>query len=155
MLPPWQNESVIELSQTLCQSFQQILDRDLDNFPADPAALAQALYHAPYAVLAHDGGGDPKFTYANLTAQSLWETPWHDFIGMPSRYSAEPDLREVRSQMLERVRRDGYIDDYSGIRISKSGKRFELGSTIVWNLLNHNGEKCGQAATFNQWSHLK
>lgn len=155
-MQPWQNESILHLSQIIIQSFCERLSYPLNNLPntATKHQLAQALYEAPYVVLAHDGATDPCFTYANLTAQRLWGLEWDEFIGMPSRYSAEPDLREVRATMLERVQRDGYIDDYSGIRISKTGQRFELGETIVWNLQDPDGGYCGQAATFNEWTPL-
>ncbi|MCO4756780.1 MAG: MEKHLA domain-containing protein [Oceanospirillaceae bacterium] len=155
-MQPWQNESIIQLSQIIIQSFHERLGNPLSNLPdsATQQQLAQALYEAPYVVLAHDGAADPCFTYANLAAQRLWELEWDEFIGMPSRYSAEPDLREVRAAMLERVQRDGYIDDYRGIRISKTGRRFELGKTIVWNLQVPTGDYCGQAATFSEWTPL-
>lgn len=155
MHQPWQDESIIALSQRLQQSFAQLLGHPLDTtLPTDPLALAEALYHAPYVVLAHNGQSDPQFIYANLTAQKLWELPWDEFIGMPSRLSAEADLREVRARMLKEVEEQGYIDNYSGVRISKSGKRFELGPTTVWNLLDESGTKCGQAATFSSWTPL-
>lgn len=155
-MQPWQNESIIHLSQIIIQSFRERLGRPLNNLPeqATGQQLAQALYEAPFVILAHDGATDPCFTYANLTAQQLWELEWDEFIGMPSRYSAEPDLREVRAAMLERVQRDGYIDDYRGIRISKTGQRFELGKTVVWNLQDTEGAACGQAATFSEWTTL-
>ena len=153
-MQPWQTKSIIQLSNTIIRSFQARLQYPLAGLSehASEQELAQALYEAPYVVLAHDGGSDPRFTYANLTAQRLWELEWEEFIGMPSRYSAEPDLREVRAAMLERVQRDGYIDDYQGIRISKTGKRFELGKTVVWNLSDADGHYCGQAATFSDWT---
>lgn len=153
-MQPWQTGSIIQLSNTIIRSFQERLQYPLAGLPeqAPAAELAQALYEAPYVVLAHDGESDPRFTYANRSAQRLWEMEWNEFIGMPSRYSAEPDLREVRATMLERVQRDGYIDDYQGIRISKTGKRFELGKTVVWNLCDPEGDYCGQAATFSDWT---
>jgi len=154
-MQPWQTPDIIHLSQIIVQSFDDRLGFPLSpEFPEHtPEQLAQALYEAPFVVLAHDGGQDPRFTYANQTAQRLWEMPWDTFIGMPSRLSAEPDLREVRATMLARVQRDGYIDDYQGIRISSTGQRFELGKTIVWNL-QENDTFCGQAATFSAWQML-
>ena len=155
-MQPWQNESIIHLSQIIVESFQDRLGNSLNNLPhpATDSQPAKARHEAPYVVLAHDGAADPCFTYANLTAQRLWELEWDEFIGMPSRYSAEPDLREVRAAMLERVQQDGYIDDYRGIRISKTGQRFELGKTVVWNLQDTEGAACGQAATFSEWTTL-
>ena len=56
--------------------------------------------------------------------------------------------------MLERVSRDGFIDDYAGVRISASGKRFRIERAVVWNLVDPAGGHHGQAATFSHWQPL-
>ncbi len=57
--------------------------------------LGDALYRAPFVVLAHDrfqeGVTDPVFTYANHAALELWDATWEQLIGMPSRKSAADD----------------------------------------------------------------
>lgn len=116
--------------------------------------LAWRLYHAPFVVLAHDGAADPVFFYANLTAQGLFELSWGDFVRLPSRYSAEPLAREERQRLLERVARQGYIDDYAGVRVSAGGKRFRVANARVWNLLDDDGKTVGQAAAFGDWVSL-
>jgi hypothetical protein len=55
---------------------------------------------------------------------------------------------------LERVTRDGYIADYSGVRIASSGRRFRIHQATVWNLLTPSGAACGQAALFDSWTFL-
>lgn len=67
---------------------------------------------------------------------------------MPSRLSAEAPLREERQALLERVSRDGFIDDYAGIRISARGTRFRIENAVVWNLIDAAGVRHGQAAMF-------
>lgn len=119
-----------------------------------PQEAARALYHAAFVVLSHDTAADPRFTYANLTAQRLFELPWAEIVGLPSRYSAEPMLREERERLLERVAEHGFIDDYSGIRIAKSGLRFSIGAATVWNLFDEQGNPTGQAASFGDWQYL-
>ena len=57
--------------------------------------------------------------------------------------------RSEREILLATVARQGFIDDYRGIRISKNGRRFLIDQATVWNLLDENGAKCGQAATFS------
>ena len=49
---------------------------------------------------------------------------------------------------LDRVNAQGFIDDYAGIRISAKGRRFRIGNAIVWNLIDADGVRRGQAATF-------
>ncbi|TCS69015.1 MEKHLA domain-containing protein [Sulfuritortus calidifontis] len=128
--------------------------RDLIDPGLPPQEAARALYHAPFVVLAHDTAADPRFSYANLSAQRLFEMPWAEIVGLPSRYSAEPMLRAERERLLERVRDHGFIDDYSGIRIARSGLRFSIGAATVWNLFDEQGNPAGQAASFGDWQYL-
>lgn len=113
--------------------------------------LAQRLYAAPFVLLAHDAQADPVFIYANLCAQDLFEFSWQEFTSLPSRFSAEVMNREERAQLLEKVHKQGYIENYSGIRVSKTGKRFKIQQAIVWDIRNEEGEKLGQAAMFKHW----
>jgi hypothetical protein len=115
---------------------------------------AETLYHAPFVVLAHDSAADPCFTYANLTAQRLFEMAWNEIVGLPSRYSAEAPARAERERLLERVARFGFIDDYQGVRVARSGKRFLIHQATVWNLIDAAGAKVGQAAAFADWRPL-
>jgi predicted DNA-binding protein (UPF0251 family) len=56
--------------------------------------------------------------------------------------------------LLAAVAQRGFIDDYSGVRISKSGRRFHIARATVWNLLTEDGRPCGQAAMFDRWEFL-
>ncbi len=112
------------------------------------SADAKALYHAPFPVLSHSLADDPILTYGNLAAQTLWETDWGTLTKMPSRLTAEPDERTARAAMLASIDRNGFIDDYHGIRVSSTGRRFRITNAIIWTLLDDRGHKCGQAATF-------
>ena len=114
-------------------------------------ASARRLYSAALVVLAHDDQPDPRFTYANLAAQRLFERTWDEMIGLPSRLSAEAPVREERERLLARVARHGFIDDYSGVRVSKSGRRFRILRATVWNVGDASGRRIGQAASFSDW----
>lgn len=133
----------------LLDCFRKRTGREL--LPPSTDDLARALYFAPFVILSHDAAPDPVFTYANLTAQKLFEMTWSEIVGLPSRYSAEPLARDARQRLLEQVARQGYIDDYCGVRISRTGKRFEVNDATVWNLSSPNGDIQGQAATFSKW----
>ena len=50
--------------------------------------------------------------------------------------------------------RDGYIDDYAGVRVSSRGRRFRITQATVWNLVDAAGVLHGQAATFDRWLRL-
>lgn len=148
--PQESNDFLDALARRLVESHWRLTGRALLAEGAG-GEVGRALYFAPFVVLAHDAADDPRFIYANLAAQALFELPWPEIVGMPSRLSAEPVAREERQRLLERVGRDGYIDDYSGVRVAKSGRRFMIRRATVWNLLDADGNKTGQAATFAEW----
>ncbi|MEU4539527.1 MEKHLA domain-containing protein [Streptosporangium sp. NPDC023825] len=119
---------------------------------AGPEITARWLYEdAPFGVLAHDAADDPRFTYANVTAQRCFEYGYGEFVGLPSRLSAESDRREDRRRLLDAVHRDGFATGYRGRRIAKSGRRFWIEDVTMWNLVDGNGVLMGQAATFRRW----
>ena len=68
------------------------------------------------------------------------------FARSAARLTAEPMHRDERAQLLGRTSRDGYADNYSGIRISATGRRFRIHQAIVWNLVDSEGRRVGQAA---------
>jgi hypothetical protein len=128
-----------------------LLDRRTNESDVD---IARRLYEAPFAVLAHDAAQDPRFVYGNLIAQRLFERDWDELIGVHSRLSAEAPLRQEREQLLARVASRGFSEDYSGIRIAKSGRRFRILQATVWNVFDELGARIGQAATFAAWQPL-
>lgn len=138
----------------LLDSLRRLTGRELIAAAATPAETARRLYLAPFVVLSHDTEADPRFTYANRCAQTLFDMPWSDIVGLPSRYSAEPLARVERQRLLDQVARQGYIDDYSGIRIARNGRRFSVDRAIVWNLVDADGQRLGQAASFDRWRDL-
>lgn len=71
-------------------------------------------------MLSHGTGADPTFTYGNRAALRIFEMSWRDLLSLPSRLSAEPMDRAARAQLLEQVSKQGCIEDYSGIRISRT-----------------------------------
>lgn len=120
----------------------------------DAATAARQLYYAPFALLSHNTEEDPIINYANVAAQKLFEMNWSEFVRLPSRLSAEAVLQDERNRLLQRVAEHGFIDDYSGVRISSSGKRFLINYATVWNLQDSDGCYCGQAAMFSNWQLL-
>ncbi|WP_158896528.1 MULTISPECIES: MEKHLA domain-containing protein [unclassified Pseudomonas] len=103
---------------------------------------------APYALLAHGTEGDPLFCYANGQALICFGYPRAEFIGMPSRFSASPKDRDERQRLMEAVGRQGYACGYEGWRVDKAGEAFRIHAGVVWNLLDVDGQRLGQAALF-------
>jgi hypothetical protein len=136
----------------MVMSYRGLTGRAMPLAPADD--LATALWLAPAAIVAHGTEPDPVFFYGNRLALELFEMDFAAFTRLPSRFSAEPLLRAERARLLGRVSRDGFIDDYSGIRIAASGRRFRIERATVWNLVDAAGRRHGQAAVFEHWTPL-
>src|SRR4029078_5722326 len=103
---------------------------------------------APFAVVAHNTDADPKFIYAHLCAQACFEYSWEEFIGLPSRLSAEAPERAERQALLDAVAKNGFMSGYCGIRVAKSGRRFLIEDGVIWKLIDEKGIRRGAAATF-------
>ncbi len=138
----------------LCANFLRCTGRPLLDFSGGPQQAVALLDSATFAVVSHGIEADPIFNYANRRALELFEMDWAEFTRLPSRLSAEPLNREERARLLERVARDGYVGDYSGVRISKKGRRFLIRDATVWNLIDAEGAPYGQAALITHWEML-
>ena len=150
----WKEPEWVWRTGCLLNSYRHWTGRELLDRDGSPLDQAERLYRAPFVVLAHGNEANPILNLGNRTALDLWEMDLETFLTTPSRQTAEPDHREARSDLLARVERDGFIDDYSGIRISATGRRFQIDRATVWNLIDEAGERVGQAATFSSWRFL-
>ena len=138
----------------LRHSLKHWTGRDLIEPAIEGERAAEWLFQAPFAVLSHSADPDPLFTYGNRAAMDLFELSWADLVQLPSRLSAEPVNQEMRARLLQEVSSKGFIDHYTGVRISRSGRQFLIEDAVVWNLLDPEGAYCGQAAMFSRWRWL-
>lgn len=145
-------QATIAHSQLLLDSFARLVGRELIDRAGSPHTQAEQLFRSAFVVVSHGTEADPVLNYGNAAALALWEMDWETFTRTPSRLTAEPVHRDERARLLARTRDQGFVDDYSGIRISRSGRRFRIERAIVWNLVDAAGAPCGQAATFEQWT---
>jgi hypothetical protein len=150
----WETDFVMARTACLSRSLKHWTGRELAPGVSDPVDLARKVFEAPCAVVSHGTEADPVLNYGNRAALALWEMSWAELTRTPSRLTAEAPNREERARLLEAVTRRGFIDDYSGVRISKSGRRFRITRATVWNLLTEDGKPCGQAAMFDRWEYL-
>ena len=153
-LPTADREFILLESERILSSYRRWLGRDLLPPQEDPLQRADALFLAPFVVAASNDEADPILVYGNRRALDLWELPWEEFTRTPARKTAEPMERAARESFLERVRKDGHVEDYAGIRVSNTGRRFRIRRATVWNLLDGKGRYCGQAAAFSRWEYL-
>jgi hypothetical protein len=151
---PWLDHGWVEHSQILLNSYRKWTGRDLIPRVGSPLEQAQALFEVPFVVVSHGIQADPILNYGNQTALNLWNIEIEALLKTPSRQTAEPVHRDERALLLERTARDGYVDDYQGIRIATDGRRFRINQALVWNLVDQSGNRVGQAATFSDWQFL-
>jgi hypothetical protein len=146
---PPSDQRLDERLRLIAASYRRLTGKALiDNASPDIAELRHAVWNAPRAIVAHGTEDDPIFFYGNRLALQLFEMSFDEFARLPSRLSAEPLAQEARVKLLEKVARQGYVDGYSGMRIARSGRRFMIAETTVWNLMDEHGLRQGQAAVF-------
>ena len=138
----------------LLDSYALWLKQELIDRSGDIEAQSERLFLAPFVVVSHAESPDPILNYGNQQALDLWEMTWAEFTATPSRLTTEPVNRDERARTLDRVAAHGFITDYQGVRISRTGRRFHVERATVWNVLDEHGNKRGQAATFTQWTPL-
>jgi hypothetical protein len=147
-IPDWTTDQRARIAR-IATSYHALTGRDLVPPSAD---IAHALWNAPAAIVGHGTEPDPIFYFGNQTALRLFEMSFEDFTRLPSRLSAEPLARDERARLLDRVTRLGIIEDYAGVRISATGRRFRIANAAVWNLTDAQGRRAGQAACFAEWT---
>lgn len=153
MKPDYLTPELVAHVGCLARSLKHFTGRDL--FPGfTGTALARTVAEAPFVVVSHGTQADPVLNYGNRVALRLWEMDWDELTGTPSRLTAEAPERTERARLLAAVTQNGFIDDYSGIRVSRSGRRFRIFQATVWNLMTETGQPCGQAAMFDRWEFL-
>lgn len=142
-------------SRLLIESYKRFTGRTLLDLDTSKHTYAEALYNAPFVLLSHGTEKDPILNYGNRLALELWEMDWSTFTSTPSRLTAEPTIQSLRDKLLEESRSQGFSEGYTGIRISSSGRRFEIRNVLLWNITDSEGRYHGQAAVFSEWGNVQ
>lgn len=152
-MDPWNTHRgfLVKHSLHLLECYRARTGRELIPAGSD-GDRARLLWEAPFVVVSAGPEDDPRLNYGNAAALELWEMDWDCLTATPARQTAEPVHQAEREAFLQRVREQGYVDDYSGIRISATGRRFRIEQALVWNLDGPGGGYGGQAATFSRWT---
>ena len=151
---PWQTREIQGLVAILLLSHRRAFNSPLltsDRPGTSRRLTAQELFNSSMAVLAHNNSGDPALTYANATALRLWQRPWQEMVGMPSRLTAAPSERKERAASLKQALACDAINTYMGIRVDRYGRQFMIRNARIWTLWDEEGRRCGQAAAFSSW----
>ena len=151
---PWLTGEKRGLVTLLLSSHQRAFGRPLmacERSRQSTRLACQELFACGFPVLAHGTGNDPRLSYANAAALQLWETSWHELIGLPSRLTAPETERAERSNALGQAKRLEAVQNYQGIRISRKGQQFMINNARIWTLWDAEERVCGQAACFSDW----
>ena len=138
----------------LRSSLKRCTGLDIVTPDLDARSAAAAIFYAPWALLSHNADHDPRFTYANRTGLRLFGIPPDELAQHHSSETTLPEDRPERERLLARVRHCGFVNDYSGVRVSTTGVRFMVKNAVVWNMLDAQGRYTGQAAMFRCWRYL-
>lgn len=149
-MPPWTEDELRTRARWLLDSYRHWAGEELLDLPpgADDEARAAALFAAPFAVLAHDTRPEPLCIYANAAALAAFELPLEEAPAFETIRTAEPAAREERRAALARAGEAGLLSGYRGVRVSTSGRRFEIHDGRIWTVRDDDGRPAGQAATF-------
>lgn len=148
----WQRPEIVVHTQRLLNSYRKWIGRELLARAGSAEEQSRAVFEAPIVVLSDGLEASPVFNYGNATTLKLFEMKWDDFTKLASRQSAEVVHQAERERLRDQVTREGFIDNYRGIRIAASGRRFWIEQAIVWVVLDEAGASVGKAATFATWT---
>ncbi|ANV87719.1 MEKHLA domain-containing protein [Picosynechococcus sp. PCC 7117] len=153
---PWLTPAAIAQVQLILDSYHHWFGADLIDRSESPQKQAAILFDAPLVVFSHGTEADPIYNYGSRLGLELWERSWEELLQMPSRQSAEPSaqVQAERNQLLASSRSYGFKTGFSGVRITKSGKRVRIEDVKLWDLLDPAGNYRGQAAVYSKWTNL-
>lgn len=137
--------NALHLLQQIDAAYQRLHGKGIgaDLHRGDESGRLRWLHaEAPFALLAHDAAADPRFIYVNAAARHAFGYSEEEFIGLPSRLSADADAQTDRDAILASVRERGYAIGYAGTRITRDGRHFRIERGELWQL----DEPEGQAA---------
>ncbi|GIL43019.1 hypothetical protein Vafri_826 [Volvox africanus] len=144
------------LAFQMCDSYWRLTKKYLME-GADFNRLPSELFRAPFALLAHnrfqEGVTDPIYIYGNRAALEVFETTWDELLQTPSRKSAadDPNAQKDRNGLLDKAAETGVVSGFEVWRVSKSGRRFKIKDGTLFNIMDREGNKLGQAAVFDRY----
>ena len=109
----------------------------------DAGNLVESFNKCPFPIASHDLNG--FFNYLNRAALSLFKVNLDQVIGQPTTMTAPESEQKERNELLNQVNSHGFIDNYKGIRVTSDGELFQIEDATIWNVVDKNSKKMGQA----------
>lgn len=153
-LPPCSFDFLVRQTRLIVSNYARLTGKILAREDQTDESLVREIFFAPFVVASAGNEMDPVLNYGNQKALDLWELDWDTFTKTPGRHTAEAMERAAREEFLQKVKKNGHVEDYRGVRISSKGRRFEIQKATVWNLVRPAGDYAGQAVTFVEAHYL-
>ncbi|WP_024546188.1 MEKHLA domain-containing protein [Picosynechococcus sp. NKBG15041c] len=155
-MEPWQLETTIRQTQLILENYRRWFGEDLISGDRPLLEQSRILFESPFVVFSHGTEANPIYNYGSRLGLELWERTWDELLQMPSSQSAEPTARvqAERNELLAASRSYGFKAGFSGIRVTKSGRRVRIEDVKLWDLLDQDGIYRGQAAVYSKWTFL-
>ena len=105
--------------------------------------MIESFNECSFPIASHDLNG--FFNYLNKAALLLFKVTLDQVIGQPTTMTAPESEQKERNQLLNQVNSHGFIDNYKGIRVTSDGELFQIEDATIWNVVDKNSYKMGQA----------
>ena len=131
------------------ESLKKLSGRDLLaewNLPG--TKLGEEIFFGEFYLLTHDGTDEALLNYANKCALDAFEMNWEQFQGMPSSHTARAENQKEREKMMRRVREEGFVTGYEGLRVTRNNREFWIRNGIIWQISAPDDANYGVAAYF-------
>ncbi|TVU59214.1 MEKHLA domain-containing protein [Vibrio atlanticus] len=130
----------------ISHNYNRIFGKQLYRENNSDLEIFYEVWNSHFAIVSHGTEINPLFNFANKKALEIFELNYLDFIGLPSIQTADALAAEDRIMLLNDVNRHGFVKNYSGIRVSAKGKKFQICDAVIFNLFDFEYNYHGQAA---------
>ncbi|MDA7691411.1 MEKHLA domain-containing protein [Methylophilaceae bacterium] len=131
-------------------SFEKYLKKTLPL--KDSGDLVESFNECSFSIASHDSNG--LFNYLNKAALSLFKVSLDQVIGKPSTMTAPESEQKERNTLLNQVNSHGFIKNYKGVRVASDGKLFQIKDATIWNIVDKESIKIGQAVIIYRSNNL-
>ena len=105
--------------------------------------MIESFNECSFPIASHDLNG--FFNYLNKAALSIFKVTLDQVIGKPTTMTAPESEQKERNALLNQVDSYGFIENYKGVRVASDGKLFQIKDATIWNIVDKESIKIGQA----------
>jgi hypothetical protein len=121
----------------------------------DPGQVLAALNEDERVIFSLGLEPEPVFNYGNVKALGLFGFELAEFIQLPGRETMSQEQATIDQMLQDEIGRRGFVADYTGLRLNKRGRVWQIEAGKVWQLTDNLGRLHGHAACFSDWNALE